>query len=495
MTLRAYLTLLRPWKTLPLGLIYSYCFGLFFLRNLGNCTAQEAIAIACVIVCPLVFGDLLAGPAHELMNSSLQPLLPNARHALRFRHLQALTATAMALVVGSFLAPEYPLPARLGLIIGGLALPLLNTRRVIWPYLLLPLLIAPLFAPSTRDLLLAACQTAPWLFLSLGLLCGALCIGRVFSAAFAREYWRAPAVLSVQTLAPFYDTTVIQRRREDEERRAIAKGRRPTREWATDSVGTSLRDWARVIRHARFGGASWIWSGPGTVVFGALPILINLALPVVFGIRGDKGYHSLPELCRQVLAAAQGAACSESPVRFAFQSLPCTSMMVAMYAASVSALQTTRFPISRRRLADCLFAEILRISGLCCAGFALGTLGPIIGAALFTQSPIEFALFSRALRHLLILPTVALLGVATIYVAVRYRWIASFGGYLLSAAVSGTLGGLAMAIAESRLGVFIWLPSLLLSAWLARAAVRRYYATNDLNRLMPWAARFAGRTA
>jgi hypothetical protein len=496
MTLRAYLILLRPVRTLLLGLINSGCCGVFFLRYCGKCSLAEASSFTSVIVAPLIFGDLLAGPAHEFMNRSVFPLIPGARHQLRRWHMLGTSVLGFLLLAATdSFASAFPFAARLGLIAAGLTLPLLNTRRVGWSYLALLLLISPLLAAGPRETFAAACQAAPWAIFSLGLLCAGLCIRRIFSTSFAGNYWKTPYVVSVQTLAPFYDTAMIQRRREDAERRAFANGNRRAREWLADSVGPSLRDWARVIRHARFGGASWVWSGTGAVVFGAFPALTYLALPIVFGILGDKAVHSPLELCSQVLAGARGNGDSGTLGHLAFQSLPLSSIMIALYAASVSAVPTTGFPLSRRRLADCLFAELLRLGALCCLGFALASFGPIVGAALLSQTPIEFAFFGRALRHVLFLPTVALLGIAVIYTAVRTRWLASFGGYLLCAAVCGALGGFAMAVAESRLWVFIWFPGFVLSGWAARATLRRYYATNDLNRLMPWAARFAGRVA
>ena len=196
-----------------------------------------------------------------------------------------------------------------------------------------------------------------------------------------------------------------------------------------------------------------------------------------------------------LIAGAHGTELAGSPGRFAFTALIYTSIMVTLYATSVAAVPTTCFPLSRRRLADCFFAEVLRIGALGCLGFALAYLIEIVGAALVTHTPLEYSLFARALAHVRILPTVVLLGVAIVFATVRFRWMASFGGYLLWAAVGGALGGLAMAVTESILGAYTWLPGLVLSAWLARTAIRRYYATHDLNRLMPWAARFTGRTA
>jgi len=496
MPLRAYFILLRPVRTLLLGLINSGCCGVLFLRYCGDCSLLEALAFTCVIVAPLIFGDLLAGPAHELMNRSVFPLIPGARHQLRRWHLFGTSSlAALLLATSSFFVSEFPFAARLGLIAAGLTLPLLNTRRVGWSYFVLLLLIAPLLTAAPRESFVAACQAVPWAIFSLGLLCAGLCVRHIFSASFAGNYWKTPYVVSVQTLAPFYDTTMIQRRREDNERQAIAKRSRPEREWRVASVGTSVRDWARVVRHARFGGTSWIWSGPGIVAFGALLVFINGALPFVFGYFGRGNAISLQEYCGMLIAGAHGTELAGSPGRFAFTSFPSTSIMVTMFAASVAAVPTRHFPLSRRRLADCFFAEILRFGALGCLGFALAYAVEIVGAAIVTRTPIEYFLFARALSHIRILPTVVLLGIAVVFATVRCRWMASFGGYLLWAAVGGALGGLAMAITESILGAYIWLPGLALSAWLARTAIRRYYATHDLNRLMPWAARFVGRTA
>ncbi len=496
MTFRAYLTLLRPVRTLLLGLINSGCFGVFFLWYCGDCSLAEALSVTSVIVAPLVFGDLLAGPAHEFMNRSVFPLIPSARCQLRRWHLYGLLALAVLLLAcDCAFGSGFPFVASLGLILAGLSLPLLNTRRVGWSYLVLLLLISPFLTAAPREAFVAASQAAPWAILGLGFLCAGLCVRHIFSASFAGNYWNTPYVVSLQTLAPFYDTTMIQRRREDGERRAIAKRSRPEREWRVAAVGSSVREWARVIRHARFGGTSWIWSGPGIVAFGALLVFVYGVLPFVFGHFGRGNAISLQEYCSMLIAGAHGTELAGSPGRFAFTALIYTSIMVTLYATSVAAVPTTCFPLSRRRLADCFFAEVLRIGALGCLGFALAYLIEIVGAALVTHTPLEYSLFARALAHVRILPTVVLLGVAIVFATVRFRWMASFGGYLLWAAVGGALGGLAMAVTESILGAYTWLPGLALSAWLARTAIRRYYATHDLNRLMPWAARFTGRTA
>ncbi len=496
MPLRAYLTLLRPVRTLLLGLINSGCCGVLFLRYCGNCSLAEALSFACVIVGPLIFGDLLAGPAHEFMNRSVFPLIPGARRQLRRRHLHGLLALAALLLAAASAVPSaFPLAAQFGLVAAGLTLPLLNTRRVGWSYFALLLLISPLLTTGPRETFVAACQAAPWAFLGLGLLCAGFCIRHVFSASFAGNYWKTPYVVSVQTLAPFYDTTMIQRRREDNERQAIAKRNRPEREWRVAAVGSSVREWARVIRHARFGGTSWIGSGPGIVAFGALPVFVYGALPFVLGYFGRGNAISLQAYCGMLIAGAHGTELAGSPGRFVFTALLYTPLMVTMYAASLTAVPTTRFPLSRRRLAACFFAEVLRLGALGCIGFALAYTVELVGAALVTRTPIEYSLFARALSHIRILPAVVLLGIAVVFATVRYRWMASIGGYLLWAAFGGALGGIAMAVTESILGAYIWLPGLVLSAWLARTAIRRYYATHDLNRLMPWAARFTGRTA
>ncbi len=496
MPLRAYLTLLRPVRTLLLGLINSGCCGVLFLRYCGNCSLAEALYFTCVIVGPLIFGDLLAGPAHEFMNRSVFPLIPGARRQLRRQHLHGLLALAALLLAAASAVPsEFPLAAQLGLIAAGLTLPLLNSRRVGWSYFVLLLLISPLLTTGPRETFVAACQAAPWAFLSLGLLCAGFCIRHIFSASFAGNYWKMSYVVSIQTLAPFYDTTMMQRRREDNERRAIAKRTRPEREWRIAAVGTSVREWSRAIRHARFGGTSWLWSEPGIVAFCAFPVIVYGAIPLVFAYFGRGNAISLQEYCGMLIAGAHGTELASSPGHFAFTSLPYTSIMVTMFASSVAAVPTTRFPLSRRRLADSLFVEMLRLGALGCLGFALAYVVVIVGAVLVTRTPIDYSLFARALSHIRILPTVVLLGIAFVFSTVRYRWMASFGGYLLWAAVGGALGGLAMAITESILGAYIWLPGLILSAWLARTAIRRYYATHDLNRLMPWVARFAGRCA
>ncbi len=76
MPLRAYLTLLRPWRTLAgTALLLFICAILMASLGVG---LKEGALVFCCVVAPLAAGLVLIAPLYEAAHRSSFPLLPAA---------------------------------------------------------------------------------------------------------------------------------------------------------------------------------------------------------------------------------------------------------------------------------------------------------------------------------------------------------------------------------------------------------------------------------
>jgi len=518
MTLRAYLTLLRPVRTILFAAFYGWAMGFNLLKTLGGQTLPEALFLTFAILGPVLFGTFFLGPLHELMHRSCSALLPGCRCALRRWHLTACGILATAfLVAAAFTRFPFPLAATLGLILASLTVPLLNSRRTLYSSVYFGMigyvtLLAVLAFPS-HLLLLDAGRAFPWAFLGAGIATAAFCIQSGFSAKSVRERSRSThLVYCFQTAMPFLGSggLSITRYAAAENGRVLAarKAHRHGRDWTVASVGSSLREWAAVIHHSRFGGASRGQLALGMLIFGISPLAM-VAL-IQFFIRCADPSHPLSfSLCCDLLAPAfrPGATADLISTLLYVFGLVFGLIAAASFTAPV-ALAPYRLPLSRERLARITLFETHRLTGLVAAAFAAELCLLATGTTLLAGQPFDASVLARPLAATLFLVPAALLIQTFIVRAARHSWllIAGFAipvlvGPSIAGAVAGKLGARAAQYSPVVLldavftptGLAIFLAITATAVALHWLALSRHFRTCDFSRPLLLVA--AGRSA
>jgi len=518
MTLRAYLTLLRPVRTILFAAFYGWAMGFNLLKIFGRLPLPEAAFLTCTSIGPVTRGAFLLGPLHEVMHSSFSPLLPGCRTAFRRWHLVACGLVAVSCLIGTeLLGHPFPRAASAGFILAGLAAPLLNRRRGLGWSAMLGMLgyvaLVALLALPTRALLLDAGRAFPWAILAIGTAFAAFSVRRGFSAESLRERSRGALLFCcLQTGFPLAGSGgfAVTRYMQTENGRLLAarKANKPGREWTVASVGSSLREWAAVVHHSRFGGVSRGQLALGLLIFGISPLAM-IAL-IQFFISSAKPNHAIrfPEFFG-VLATAfhPGAAADLIPTLLYGIGLFFGLAAATTYTASV-VLAPYRLPLSRERLARSTLLETHRLTALVAAAFAAELCLLSLGTTLLAGQPFDASVLARPLAATLFLVPSALLIQAFIVRAARHYWLLLAGfaipllvGPGVAGALAGKLGARAAQYSPVVLldavftpsGLAIFLAVAILAGSLHWLALRRHFRTCDFSRPLLLVA--AGRCA
>ena len=517
MSFRAYLTLLRPVRTILFAAFYGWLMG-FNLKVFGGQPTPEALFLTFAILGPVTLGAFLLGPLHEVMHRNFSALLPSVHTTFRRWHLIACGIATVSCFIGTeFLSFHLPRAATLGLILASLTVPLLNSRRTLYSSVYFGMvgyvaLLAVLAIPA-HTLLLEAGRAFPWAFLVAGIAIAAFCIRNGFSAASVRERSRSPhLVYCFQTAMPFVGSggLSITRYAAAENGRVLAarKANKPGRDWTVASVGSSLREWAAVVHHSRFGGASRGQLALGLFIFGVSP-LVMVAL-IQFFIRCADPSHPLSfSLCCNLLAPAfhPGATADLISTLLYVFGLLFGLIFAASFTAAV-VLAPYRLPLSRDRLARSTLLETLRLNGLVAAAFAAELCLLALGTTLLAGQPFGASVLARPLAATLFLIPAALLVQAYIYRVAHHSWlliagiaIPLFVGPGVAGAIAGKLGARAAqyspvvlldaVFTPSGLAIFLAIAATAVALhWLA---LRRHFRTCDFSRPLLLVA--AGRCA
>ena len=518
MTFRAYLTLLRPVRTLLFAAFYGWAMGFNLLKAFGGQPTPEALFLTFAILGPVLFGTFFLGPLHELMHRSCSALLPGCRLALRRWHLISCGILAGAfLVAAAYTRFPFPLAATLGLILASLSVPLLNSRRTLYSSVYFGMIgyvvLLALLAFPSHLLLLDAGRAFPWAFLVAGIAVAAFCIRRGFSADSVRERSRSPhLVYCFQTAMPFLGSggLSITRYAAAENGRALAarKANKPGRDWTVASFGSSLREWAAAVHHSRFGGTSRGQLLLSLAIISVSP-LACIVLIFFFISRADSS-HPIPvsDFFGLLAAAFRPGATTDLISMLLYGAGLAFGVIAATSFTATVVLAPYRLPISRERLARSTLLETHRLTGLTIAAFAAEFCLLATGTTLLAGQPFDASVLARPLAAALFLVPAALLIQAFIIRAARHSWllIAGFAiptlvGPGLAGALAAKLGARAAEYSPVVLldsvftptGLAIFLAIAGIAAALHWLALHRHFRTCDFSRPLLLVA--AGRSA
>ncbi len=486
MNARAYFTILRPWRTLFAAALYT-SFVYLWLRTLFRASAPETLWLTLTLFGPAVLGTLLLGPLDEVMHRSVFPLLPNARRQLRRWHLRALSVVALLFFIPAVLFVDtVPAAALFGLIAAGLSLPLLTSRRRIMGQLrlhsLVFILAAITVAATGRPALIAACQHAPWAVSIAGLALVYGCVRIGFSTTRTGNRWRDPEQFCLQSRLPFVGTEIMLHAQQQMRQRALEGSDQPVRQWDIVAVGDSLRDWVRVIHHARFGQMS------RARLFGRLTLagflLVPLLLGAFFGLAKLVSSDTLfADIYRLLVAASPVAGLTrQPPIGMVLILSPLAAFGFALLAAVNAATPTLPFPIARDRLARSLFLDAARLAtGVYAASF-LGTALSLVIASRIAGEPFGEGVLQKLVAAYAVLPPTVLFGLSLLSLRhgfVRVLVAIAYGLGSVLAVVGANLYFTDFLLSPP--GLLACASTTALSGWASWRLIRRHYQTCDLN--------------
>ena len=398
MTLQTYLLLLRPGRTIAAtALIVSIAF-VFLVAPLGVSLPEFALLALCLLL-PLTLGSLLIAPLHEVAHRSSFPLLPGADRQLFRSHAIAFVGAAFLLCGLAFwLVSIIPAPAACGLILSGLALPQLDSHRgkTIGGISAFGLLvgIGLILAILARTHLVALGQFAPWSLFAGGVAFAVAC----FRVGFVRDRLRArstaPVYYAPQSILPFVGTDILQYAQSENARAYEQQRSRSGSTWSATPFLNTLRDWLRIVEHARFGKTRWSRSVfcvfAGTTL-GTVTALLAGAL-FYAGMDWQRG----ETYCRLIVEAARSSGeIADRDIFLNFVMMPQIMCAIALSSALMVAVPPQPFPLSRARLATVLFLAFERRVLLAIAGSAIGTVAVMTAATLVADQPWNVVLLHR----------------------------------------------------------------------------------------------------
>ena len=499
MTLRAYLTILRPIRTLLLTAALSWCVGFSLLKPFSGRWSAETTLVTLAVIVPLILGILLLGPLLEVMHRNFSILLPGARLALRRWHIGVIALSALLLLIATeFSQFEFPRAAALGLILMGLTLPLLNERVRPSPATMLRnavllLSFCAFLALPSRALLIDAGRQAPWIILLIGTTCAVLCFRRGFAASRVHARSSRPQLACCfQSIIPLPGSGFAEMMRyvQAENARVVSANpsSQPARTWSTLVVGPAFFDWAQVVHHARFGSTSRLRIPLSYFVMGLMPALSCTAIPWLFSSLDPQQAVSLSELGLQITNA--GGEFGRQSVML-YEIGPTFGVMIAVLAGAVASSFSHPLPIARRRLANCLSLEIVSLTAISCLGFALGLFAIATAACLFAGRPLDPGLFGRPLFCASIVPPLALATLSFLFLVAHIRWVVSVGFLIFGIPMSTTITLFAalklVAVIGLPLGLMGCLAATAATGWLLWFVLHRHFRTCDLTCPVSWA--------
>ena len=483
MNARAYFTILRPVHSIVITL-FGFCVWAW-LNSLFH-VSQGALFYTLAIFSPVFLGSVLLGPIHEVMHRSFSAVLPGARLTLLKWHLGAVSLTALLLSVASVrLVRTIPAVALIGLIIAGLALPVLNNRKR-WKQLpssfFTFLLFGVILAASARTSVVIFCQQSPWIVLLMGIGCACSCFRIGFLRRNVQERWREPNFFCFQSMVPLLCSDMILHAASQQAQLAQKQTPMEGTAWSVCAVSSSLRDWIAVVYHARFGRIS------------RFRHLIQLSLsglgmmPFIVGISYLGSKLSLPELCRLLVEAGKPRGSADHQALFsAFMLFPVFASSSALLAVTRAIVPAANFPIARPRLAACMFINAGLLSALVLAAYLLGAVVTMVAASSIVGVPFEPGMLQKSVASFLILPPLIATGLRIVFMRnAGLRFIASaiFSLGTLFATVA-----IAVRFAPwvtSPHGLLVCAAATVIAAWLSWRAARNYYGTCDLTCPIAW---------
>jgi hypothetical protein len=490
MNARAYFQILRPVRTLVVTM-FLVGFSYFCLRAVLHVSASEALFLILALFGPVIVGSLLLGPLHEVMHRSFFPLLPEARRRLRRWHLRAIAVVSAFLfgLAAAFL-PGIPRVALYGLIAAGLSLRLLSRGRLrgtdrlrYLPTLLLMLVlgITPYRAVVT------VCQQTPWIVFAAGLGFAYVCFRIGFAPWFVRNRWRDPNLFCVQSVAPFFGIDMLVYAGTQTRQLTQERSTRIGRDWSTSSIGSSLYTWVRVVHHARYGRISRLRQLLGLAFAGAVVV------PVLLGYNYLMAKFSQPQtnlalFCRQILEAgkATGSIDHPQPIQL-FTMAPTFAYTMPLIATLVACLPTCLLPISRQRLASCLFIDAHRTASFI---FVVNVLGLILGfyaISVIAGVPFDVSTLRKPLAAYAILPPAITLNLGVSFLrSILWRSLASIGGLVITIVAVSIIETKFAPNVLSPLGLLACAVATGFAGWLSWLAFLRYYEACDLNHPGDW---------
>ena len=485
MNLRAYLTILRPGRTLFAAALFVG-FVYLWLSTLFHAPAPEALWLTLALFGPAVLGILLLGPLDEVMHRSVFPLLPDARRQLRRWHLRALTVTAIILFVPAVIfADTIPAAALLGLIVAGLSLPLLNSRHRVMGQLRLHSLLLILggiaLAATGRPALIAACQHAPWAVLIAGFALAYGCFRIGFSVTHTGNRWRDPAQFCLQSTLPFVGTDISLLVGQQMRQQTHEGNDQTARDWNTAAVGPSLRDWVRVTHHARFGNMSrlrhLVQFGFGGIIM--VPLMLGVFFAMAKIISADTTFA---EIYRMLATAGRNFGRITRPESgMVFILSPLAAYGFALLAAVTAATPALAFPIARERLAGSLFLDATRLVVAVYAANFLGTALSLYVASQIAGETFEPAMLHKLLAAYAVLPPTILFGLGVLLLRhgfARFMGANAYGLVCVLAVVGAN--HLFTDFVLSPLGWLSCIAATAVSVWLSWLAMRRHFRTCNL---------------
>ena len=489
MTLKSYLTLLRPIRTLALAAFILPSL-LVLIGGVLEFSSAEFVFVALCLVTPLTLGSLLIAPLHEVAHRSSFPLLPGAGRQLHAGHFIGFGVVSLLLgTLAAFCVSAVPGHAACGLVIACLALPLLNPNRTIGAMsfgtsaILGPILITSLIlATAGHHPLIQLGTAAPWVSLIGGIAVAYTCFRIGFDPARLRARSAHPFFYAPQSTLLFVGTDVLKHAFAEAIHLREHRRSRAGVDWAKGTFRDTLRGWLSVLHHARF-GQSRLSCSTISVFFAAAASLAAGLFTIVFL---DAGLDSQKweTYCRLLVDAARSSGpIAQREVRFSFIMMPLIGFGYALTSAFLAGVPPQAFPLSRTRLADVLFLAVERRTLLALAGGTVGTATVLATAAIVSNQPWSFALLHRFIP----IPAVALIAANLLPMAMFSRSALGQISFGLLAYLGFIIATFAVVLRDSgsSSSVFsIAIFSILTLASLAFAwsTFRRHYRTCDLNR-------------
>ncbi len=409
MTLRTYLLILRPIRTLALAALILPSLFVVIGAFVGFSNAEFVFVALCLVI-PLMLGSLLIAPLHEVAHRSSFPLLPGAGRQLHAGHFIGFSVVALLLgALAALCVSAVPGHAACGLVIACLALPLLNPNRakgfgtsaVLGPIFIISLILAT----AGHHLLIRLGTGAPWLLLVGGIAVAYTCFRIGFDPARLRARSANPFFYAPQSTLLFVGTDVLQHAFAEATHLREQRRTRAGIDWTAETFRDTLRGWLSILHHARF-GQSRLSSSTISVFFASTASLVAGLLAIAF-MNAGLDPQKWEAYCRLLVETARTSGeITNSDVRLSFIVAPLVAYSVILASAFLAGVPPQAFPLSRTRLANVLFLAFERRTFLALAGGMVGTAAVLAMAALVANEPWSFALLNRFLP----IPAVALLG-------------------------------------------------------------------------------------
>ncbi len=485
MNARAYFQILRPGRTF-FAVVSGVLYILVYLVGLIRGPASGKLLLGLAIFGPVVLGNLLVGPIHEVMHRSFFPTLPDACQRLRRWHLYAVGVAAVVLFVPTAIfVGEIPPIALFGLIVAGLSLSVLDSQRkrqASIRVLLALIFVGFVVSDRVRSVVVMACQTVPWAFFIGGLAFATICFRRGFSAQNVRDRWRDPNFYCAQSTLVFVGTDIKLHAEAEGRQFAQRQNINLGRDWRGGVITDSLRDWRRVIRHARIGRTSKLKHVVGLALSGLFlaPLCFGFAYAMT---KGSGGTRSLAQFCRLIVDSGKGGENVDWPqLWLLFTLLPVGACGLAWVAGTMAAIPVSSFPLSRGRLATCLFFEACWLATLVFLANVVATVLCIYATSRVGGVPFEARMLSTPLAVFAIqLPTI-------------FLWISgNFVRGIFARIVLGTILGVGsligvimvqvkyVSVVVSPSGLLLCVVATGLAGWVTWRTFQSFYRDCDLN--------------